>query len=84
MTNEPRPCIVKKREHPDRKALFYCFYLNQWVGMEILQGSISGQNSTMLALVEFEDGSVETVPTYCISFLDSPGKFEGYSFREVR
>ena len=69
--SEYRPCVVLI-QHGWTKALFH-----RWATK---QGTLptGGQYTMTVALVEFVDGSVETVNVEDIRFNDSPGLFEQF------
>ena len=70
---EYRPCRVAVTSRPTwMRALFH-----RWVTK---QGTLptGGQYTMTVALVEFVDGSVETVNVEDIRFNDSPGLFEQF------
>ena len=78
LTNsEYRPCLVlrspyTKRE--DSKALFH-----RWV---VKQGTLptGSQFTTIEALIEFEDGEVESVGVKNVRFIDSKQMFEQFDW----
>ena len=60
-----RPCIVRTTDG-DIKAVFHSFFVEASI---VTQSG--GQVSTMMALVEYADGTVEAVPPVCILFTDT-------------
>ena len=60
-----RPCLVRTTDG-DIKAVFHSFFVE--ASMVTQSG---GQVSTMMALVEYADGTVEAVPPVCILFTDT-------------
>lgn len=60
-----RPCLVRTTDG-DIKAIFHSFFVE--ASMVTQSG---GQVSTMMALVEYADGTVEAVPPVCILFTDT-------------
>lgn len=60
-----RPCLVRTTDG-DIKAVFHSFFVE--ASMVAQSG---GQVSTMMALVEYADGTVEAVPPVCILFTDT-------------
>ena len=60
-----RPCLVRTT-NGDIKAVFHSFFVE--ASMVTQSG---GQVSTMMALVEYADGTVEAVPPVCILFTDT-------------
>lgn len=78
-----RPCLAK-----GKKALFHCWeHRSEVVPPSPLRGGHSGgQISGTLAIVEFEDGSVDTVYPQNVTFLDTPGvmaEFEGNYYQKA-
>lgn len=77
--SEYRPCLVK-----GRKALFHRFADEAHTVGEspLIGGHKGGQIWGVLAIVEFEDGTVQRVYPYEVYFLDSKGMFAEYDFSE--
>lgn len=66
-----RPCLAN-----DKKALFHGWFQHSKVvpPSPMVGGHTGGQLSTLLGLVEWEDGSVHAVQTWEVKFLDTPGQ----------
>lgn len=66
-----RPCMVYEKE-----ALFHQWFTHSQVvpPSNLAGGHAGGQMSTLLALVEFENGTMHAVPSYRVKFLDTPWK----------
>ena len=77
---DPRPCIV----YGKRKALLHLFFVYTWTHGEsaMIGGFPAGQESKPVALVEYPDGSIETVYAGGVQMLDSDEVFKHYSFEE--
>ena len=78
-----RPCMVAiSKGGREKKALFHCW--SQWsdvVGESVLKsGHKGGQVSETYGIVEFEDGTVQSVYPQLIRFLDNP--FVEYMWEE--
>ena len=70
-----RPCMVANRKGgKERRAFFHCW--EQWSNVigesPLLGGHKGGQVSEIYGIVEFEDGTVQSVYPQLIRFLDSP------------
>lgn len=70
--SEKRPCIVRVKGE-DKKALFHCWeHVSKLVDASpMVGGHPGGTVSGTLAVVEFEDGSVDDVYLSQIKFLDT-------------
>lgn len=74
-----RPCIVD-----GRKALFlkWDIYSEPVGASPLVGGPPAGVISKTLAIIEFEDGSVEIVAPWKIKFLDSKERFADIAWDE--
>lgn len=73
MTDEPRPCVVERS-----RALFH-----GWVEMEkpvMEDGKQVGRWKNALALIEYQNGSIEPVNPAKVRFLDGAEKFAQYDW----
>ena len=75
-----RPCFVHINESDRKKALFHRWADFAQVSNPILQGDVGGQLWSVLAIVEYEDGTVATVPCSSIEFVDQ--KVSEYHYPE--
>lgn len=71
-THEPRPCTVWRKGEP-RPALFHLFTTTSYVvpPSPLKGGHTGGQVSEPCAVVEYQDGTVDTVPSSSVRFLDT-------------
>ena len=73
-----RPVWVKRKKKDEpKRALFHCWFVHAFPKDEVLIGEKGGQFYDILALVEFEDGTVERVKPTSIKFADG-GAFSDY------
>lgn len=78
-SKEPTQRILdSKQEKIEHKALFHCWSQNSWVYNPVLRGEVGGQMSSMVAIVEYEDGMVHEHFPDEIQFVD--GKIKEYVF----
>lgn len=79
--SEMRPCWVKNGG-AERKALFHCWeQKSQLVGASaMLGGHPSGMVLGMVALVEYEDGTVHEVYPSGVRFLDTDAIMSQYAW----
>lgn len=77
---ELRPCIVRQ----EGRALLHGFFVKAWThGASAMIGGFSaGQETVPMALVEFEDGRVDSVVVDAVRMLDSKELFSEYCFEE--
>ena len=82
ITMERRPCVVYNGSEP-RKALCHLFTTRAFVlGPSPLKGGhMGGQVSEPVAVVEFEDGTVETVTPSHVRFLDTRAEMDQYDWK---
>lgn len=76
MENELRPCIVTFKDDSgsyEEKALLHGFFISYFV-----RQGVNGeyQRTNALALVEFDDGAMETVLGVNVRMLDGKDKFK--------
>lgn len=86
---ERRICMVDTYEREEgkkieRRAFFHLFTTNAYpVEPSLLKGGHpGGQVSKPVAIVEYEDGTVESVLPSRVRFLDTEGLMEQYAFGE--
>lgn len=77
-SSEYRPCIVKNKKD-GKKALFHRWSEIARMRDAVMVGTVSGQIKETLAIVEYEDGTIEQCYPNEIQFCD--GKFQEYCFR---
>lgn len=89
-TPERRICMVdtyerdEKKARIERRAFFHLFTTSAYpIEPSILKGGHpGGQVSNPVAIVEYEDGTVETVLPSRVRFLDTDGLMEQYAWGE--
>ena len=84
---ERRICMVKYydgEKMKERRAFFHLFTTRADVipPSQYKGGSKGGPFSKPLAIVEYEDGTVDRVPPTYVRFLDTAGLMEQYSWSE--
>lgn len=74
----PRPCVVGR----DDRALLHFLFVHAWTHGESIAvgGFAAGQETVPMALVEYEDGRLGTVPVDAVRMLDSDKMFEEYAW----
>lgn len=77
---DPRPCMVRQ----DGRALLHGFHVHMWThgAAATIGGFTAGQESTLLALVEFEDGRLDCVAVDSMRMLDSAEVFKRYEWSD--
>ena len=84
---ERRICMVRcfEPERKDRRAFFHLFTTSaRPIEPSPLRGGHpGGQVSKPIAIVEYEDGTVDTVNPESVRFLDTEGLMKQYSWDEV-
>lgn len=75
---QPRPCMVRQ----EGRALLHGLFVQAWThGSSIAVGGFcAGQETASMALVEYEDGRLDTVVVSAVRMLDSAELFEGYEW----
>lgn len=75
-----RPCIVNGH----KRALLHFFFVRAWTHGEsaMIGGFTAGQEAHPSALVEYEDGSMDTLEPQRVRMLDSADLFAEYCFTE--
>lgn len=86
-TPERRICMVRYREGKETKekrAFFHLFTTNErpLEPSPLRGGHPGGQYSEPLAIVEYEDGTVDSVSPLRVRFLDTKGLMEQYAWGE--
>lgn len=85
-TPERRICMVEtyKSEVKEKRAFFHLFTTSAYpIEPSILKGGHpGGQVSKPVAIVEYEDGTVDTVEPERVRFLDTEGLMKQYSWGE--
>ena len=76
--NELRPCIVDGH----KRALLRFFFIRAWThgAAATVGGFTAGQEAHPVALVEYEDGSMDTLEPQRVRMLDSAEVFGEYAF----
>ena len=66
-----RPCVVESVDHK-LDALCHMLFVKSWTHGEsaLIGGFSAGQESEAFALVEYNDGKLETVPARDVKFTD--------------
>lgn len=77
--------IKKERKAKERRAFFHLFTTKAFPlePSPLRGGHPGGQVSTPLAIVEYEDGTVETVEPHRVRFLDTAELMEQYAWGEA-
>lgn len=78
-----RPCLVLTRHNGQRKAFCHLFTTRAHViaPSPLKGGHTGGQISEPVAVVEFEDGTVEAVALENIHLLDTAAEMEKYDWK---
>lgn len=76
--NELRPCIVDGY----KRALLRFFFIRAWThgAAATVGGFTAGQEAHTVALVEYEDGSMDTLEPQRVRMLDSAELFGEFDF----
>lgn len=84
---ERRICMVRcfEPERKERRAFFHLFMTRAYPiePSPLRGGHPGGQYSNAHAIVEYEDGTVDTVDPESVRFLDTEGLMKQYSWNEV-
>ena len=75
-----RPCFVHLNDPDVKKALFHRWADFASVSNPMIKGTVGGQFWSVFAIVEYEDGTVATVPCSSIEFVDQ--KVSEYHYPE--
>ena len=78
-----RPCVIKET-NGKQKCLFHRWSQESWiVPPSLLKGGHTGGTvSTIMAVMEFEDGSVRLIKPNAFKFCDSNGGFLDFSWEK--
>lgn len=84
--SEPRPCLVNVAGEK-RRALCHLLYVSAWThgAAATIGGFSAGQETRPEAIVEYENGQLDTAPVGAITMLNSAEVFAEFSWeREKR
>lgn len=83
VSNELRPVLVTRNDEAEpEQALFHGWFVHAWTHGEspLIGGFSAGQETALLAIVEFSSGNIELVYHDRIKFCDSAELISYYAF----